>query len=310
MAIDQGWQLDTGLALPPPTTDLDTARADLDRFGLAIVAEALTPDELAAMRIRLLEQAAAERERGLASLEHDGANQRVWNLVNKGAVFNEVLGKPFVTELIGHLLGRPFLLSSNTANIAGRGGEEMVLHTDQGYAPLDITVPLVANVMWMVDDFTEENGATRVVPGSHRSGSHPDPRDRPETVAATGPAGSALVFDGRLWHGTGRNVTDRPRHGVLTYFARPFVRTQEDFSLSVADEVLDAAPPWLLELLGFRVWRTLGGVEGPHGRPDQPPAEVEREVEGPDPSFAFRGRFTRRAADPIGELRPSRPVDG
>lgn len=301
----EAWRLDSGLALPAPTRDLAQARRDLDHYGLAIVADALSPGELAALRARLLEQAAGEREHGVASLEYGGANQRVWNLVNKGSIFREILAAPLVRDLIGHVLGEPFLLSSHTANIAGRGGEAMVLHSDQGYAPPEITIPLVANVMWMVDDFTEANGATRVVPGSHRSGTHPDPQHPPETVAATGPAGSALVFDGRLWHGTGCNRTDALRHGVLTYFARPFLRSQENFALSVSDAVLEEAPPWLLELMGFRVWRTLGGVEGPFGRPDRPAPTVEREVEGPDPSFAFRGGFVRRARDPIGELRPA-----
>ena len=180
----------------------------------------------------------------------------------------------------------------------------MMLHSDQGYVPLDISIPVVANIMWMLDDFTEANGATRVVPGSHLLRRHPDPTNRPRSSAATGRAGSALVFDGRLWHGTGRNVTDRPRHGVLSYFARPFMRPQENCTLSIADDVLAVASPWLKELLGFRVWRSLGGVEGPFGRGTVDPATIERRSDGPDPSFDYVGTFVERPTNPIREMKP------
>lgn len=295
---------DGDLRLPAATRDWNQAKSDLDVYGLAIVEDALTADVLAALRARVTEQAAGERATGVASVEHDGANQRIWNLINKGDVFAELLHHPLIREFMSHLLGGRFTISSYTANIAGRGGDAMVLHADQGYVPLDIHIPLVANVMWMLDDFTEANGATRVVPGSHRIQQHPDPLQRPASVAATGRAGSALIFDGRLWHGTGRNVTDRPRHGVLTYFARPFMRPQENCTLSIADDVLAGASPWLKELLGFRVWRTLGGVEGPYGRGSVDASQIERRSDDPDPSFDFVGTFVERPRHPIRALKP------
>ena len=147
------------------------------------------------------------------------------------------------------------------------GGAAMVLHSDQGYTPRSIALPLTMNVMWMLDDFTDANGATRLVPGSHRRTEEP-PRDRVETVPGVGPAGTALVFDGRIWHGTGANTTaGEKRHGVLTYFCRPWLRPQETHLLAVPPEVVRTLPERLQELLGYNIYPPfLGYVDGRHPR--------------------------------------------
>jgi ectoine hydroxylase-related dioxygenase (phytanoyl-CoA dioxygenase family) len=283
-------------ALPPLTDDVEQAKADLAELGIARIADALTPDEVAALRERLIEQAAAEAAAGVAFFDggdgRGGANQRVWNLPSKGVVFRDLLRHPVVRTFARHILEGDYCLSSHTANIAGPGGEAMGLHSDQGYAPRDIPKPLAMNVMWMLNDFTAENGATRLVPGSHRW-THEPPRDEPvETVAGVGPAGTALVFDGRVWHGTGSNTTaDERRYGVLTYFCRAWLRPQENYTLSTDPAVLDELDDELRALLGLRVWRTLGGVEGPWG-PGTPEAS----------GFRTDG-FVRRPEHPIGELR-------
>src|SRR3989440_4048085 len=140
--------------------DLDAAKGRLDADGYVVVEDALDTELLERLRTRLVEQAAGERVAGVAHLEWDGANQRLWQLPAKGAVFLELLLHPLIDETMGHLLGQSFLLSSLTANIAGRGGDEMFLHSDQGYVSFSTAKPVVANVMWMLSDFTEENGAT------------------------------------------------------------------------------------------------------------------------------------------------------
>lgn len=254
------------LELPPIRHDLDAAREDLDRFGVARRADALRPEQVAALRARLEEQAAAERRDGVAFVDGGGANQRVWNLPSKGGVFRDLLTMPLVRDLARHVLGGDYCLSSHTANITGPGGEEMVLHSDQGYTPRSIPLALTMNVMWMLCDFTDENGGTRLVPGSHLRTEEPPRSPVPETVAGTGPAGTALIFDGRVWHGTGANTTaDERRWGVLTYFCRPWLRPQENYTLSTHPDVVAGASDELLALLGFTVWRTLGGMQGPWG---------------------------------------------
>ena len=215
----------TALELPPLTTNLEEAKGHLDTYGIARIADALDAVQLDALRTRLTEQAECERAAGVGFFDSGGANQRLWNLPSKGEVFCDLLRTELVRTLVRHVLDGDYCLSSHTANIAGPGGEPMVLHTDQGYTPRSVDMALTMNVMWMLVDFTDENGGTRLVPGSHRLQTEP-PRDTEiATVAGTGPAGTALVFDGRIWHGTGANTTaDQYRFGVLTYFCRPWLR--------------------------------------------------------------------------------------
>ncbi len=217
-----------------------------------------------------------------------GRNQRVWMLVNKGAAFLDLLSHTTTRKLVTGLLGDHYLLSSHTANIANSGGVAMRLHTDQWWMPpptrIDraglpvgsmsrelfdqdpeptgaISPPVALNILWMLDEFTESNGATRVVPGSHLSGRQPDANAK--SVAATGPAGTALLCDGRIWHGTGANNTETPRRAVLTTFCTPQFRPQENYTVGARQEVLDTANSDLLELLGFKIWNAYGRTGHP-----------------------------------------------
>jgi len=248
--------------LPAPTRDIARAKADLERHGYCIVRDVLTAGQVAALRARVGAQARGEDAAGKGF--HDGgANQRIWMLLNKGRVFRDLVLHPFAVEMMTPLLGPDFLLSSITANVARPGGEPMYLHTDQGYVDFWTELPLVANIAWMLDDFSEENGGTRLAPGSHRSREWRKELRRP-TVAAAGPAGSALVFDGRLIHGTGANRTaDQQRHAILTYYCRPFMRQQENFFLGLDPALRSPENEPLLRRLGFSIWRGLGRIETP-----------------------------------------------
>lgn len=253
--------------MPSPTRDRERAWADLDEFGYAVVEGALDPDVLHRVRARLVEQAAGELAAGVGYVDSGGRNQRVWNLPNKGDEFLDLLRHPLYVEVMDRLLGRSWLLSSSTANIAGPGGEPMFLHADQGYVPAPFPPrPLVANCGWLLDDFTEANGGTRVVPGSHLLGRGPSPEEASgsDTVPVEGPAGSAFLFDGRLWHGTGSNRTeDQRRHIILNYACVPWLRQQENFTVSLSPGVLARCGEDLLARFGFKVRGTLGGVQGP-----------------------------------------------
>jgi ectoine hydroxylase-related dioxygenase (phytanoyl-CoA dioxygenase family) len=185
-------------------------------------------------------------------------------MVNKAAMFRDLVIHPLMAEMMTPLLGPDFLLSSLSANIARPGGVPMYLHRDQGYVDFWTPKPLVANIAWMLDDFTDENGGTRLVPASHV-----DPKHRTyaleDTVAAEGPAGAALIFDGRLYHGTGPNRTaSEERHAILSYCCRPYIRQQENFFLGLAPKIRMTEREEVLRRLGYFIWaNNLGRVEKP-----------------------------------------------
>ena len=222
-----------------------------------------------------------------------GVNQRIWMIINKGRPFVDLLYNERVLAIVELLLGENYLLSSHGANIAKQGGVKMPLHTDQWWMPaptlqasnplpmgsitrqntpaLPKAVPAVVspcacvNVLWYLRDFNEDSGSTRVVPGSHLSGRQPrEADDAPmEVVSVAGKAGTVLVIDGRIWHGTGANVTPNDRLTVITTFCGPQLRPQENYFLGVKPELLVIADDHLKNLLGYRIWHSYGRTEDP-----------------------------------------------
>jgi ectoine hydroxylase-related dioxygenase (phytanoyl-CoA dioxygenase family) len=254
-----------------PTADLEAARADLSEYGLCLIAGGLGPDALNGVRDRLYEIADADPDAGRGYVyDNDLTNQRVWCLLRYGKVFADLATDPTALDLVRRLLGSRLLLSSLTANITSPGGGEMVVHTDQGYLPHPWPeFPLVANAIWMIDEFRADNGATMVAPGSHRLGYGPQHLDAgespPELVPLEGPAGTLCVMDGRIWHHTGVNCSDGDRRaGLFSYYTKPHIRSQEDWQRSLSVQQLAEADkdPVLADLLGLRSWHSLGLVNG------------------------------------------------
>jgi ectoine hydroxylase-related dioxygenase (phytanoyl-CoA dioxygenase family) len=268
-AVTDGERLQAGDRLAP-------AFAALERDGFAVIDDVLADDELDRLRTRLIEVARRERAAGIdhdPKWEDGPRNQRVFGLLDKGTEFVELVAHPVAMALMEHLLDPLFLLSSITANITGPGGHPMDLHYDQDYVPQPWPAfPIVANIIWMLDDFTEANGATRFIPASHRedhAGWSPDTMGarQGETIAVGGTAGSLVCLDGRVLHQTGANTTDDElRHGVIAYYCQPWIRQQENFSLSIPPEVWPTLPPRVLELVGLQKYHGLGCVSGPTQR--------------------------------------------
>jgi ectoine hydroxylase-related dioxygenase (phytanoyl-CoA dioxygenase family) len=264
------------MATVTDATELESAFAALARDGFAVLPDVLSPEEVKRVRARLVGVARSERTAGIdrnPKWEDGPNNQRVFGLLNKGIEFAHLVEHPVALALMAHLLDPMFLLSSVTANITGPDGHPMYLHYDQDYVPVPWPpFPLVANIIWMLDDFTEENGATRFIPGSHRedhTGWTPDVMNRrgEETVAVGGRAGSLVCLDGRVLHQTGANRTaDQLRHGVIAYYCQPWIRQQENASLSLLPELWPTLSPRVRQLVGLQMYHGLGCVSGPTQR--------------------------------------------
>ena len=274
---------------------LEAAQAHLDEHGYCVVEGAISAGAAAALRERLIEQAAAEAQLGETHQLPD-KKQLIYFLLNKGQGFRDLLFHPAMRSLVEHVIGRHYLLSSYNGHLALPGGTTR-FHTDQwwmpppttaargtllrpgsidrdahrghyqlgeeGIHPVAIAPACVCNVMWTIDDFTAENGATIVVPGSHLFGREPDQELDAEAgwSPAVAPAGSFIVLDGRVWHSTGENRTGRPRIGLTTNFCAWQFRQQENLAMGVSPEVLAHASPELLDLIGFRPTFGYGGIE-------------------------------------------------
>lgn len=250
--------------LPQPTTDIALAMSQFREFGYCIVKDVLSPEEVAAVRARMIEQAAVEKELGIAMLDggEGTPNQRLWALINKGVEFEQMLEKDIVHQFGEEFLGEGFIMGSISGNIAGPGGEPQTLHYDQMVFQPSMDFMAGINIGWFLDDVTDLNGGTRLIPGSHRARRGPDdPYGIEGTIAAEGPAGSVIIWDSRLWHGTGPNRTNEKRHVIISVFYRYFLRANQNYSLLLAPEVEARLSDRQKSLLGFRVTGRLGTLE-------------------------------------------------
>jgi hypothetical protein len=262
-------ELEVARALPPPTRDIETGLRDIGEFGLCIIPDVLSGEALQRTREALYRAADADRLRGREQkfgldYGHDETNQRVWNVLGRDPLFEDMVEHPTALSFVRAILGWPALLGNISANITGPGGGEMVLHADQIFVPEPwAKEPQGLNVAWCLDDFTEENGATCIVPGSHRLNRAPRADEAAtDTVPLEAPAGSIVVFESRLWHRTGFNRTrDQRRAGVFAWYTRPIYRTQENWFLSLSPSFRQFASEEMLVLLGFRT-AGLGLVNG------------------------------------------------
>lgn len=244
----------------------DEARAALMRDGYCIVESALPADELTEFRTALDRIARFDRESGwLQHYAYDGsinANQRIWNLISRDPLFCRLVEHPLAIAFVTEMIGWPALLSGSAANIVNRHGADEVLHCDQTYMPEPWAGPHGINIAWCLDGFTAQNGATRVAPGSHLlNRSYREDEASPEMIPIEAPAGSLVAIDGRCWHRTGTNHTDKPRAGVFNWYTLPIYLPQENWFLSLNPVIRQFGSDTLLTLLGFRP-QMLGRVNG------------------------------------------------
>ena len=203
----------------------DEEKARLDRDGYLPLPGILNPEQVTRFGARLDELTAQEGEDAGKEVHQEAGTDRLSDLVNKDPMFEVCFTHPRVLAGIARVLGPNFKLSSLNARAALPGMGLQALHADWGGAvpPGDY---YVCNSIWLLDDFTETNGSTRVVPGSHRSGKAPsddlpDPTGtHPNEVKLLAPAGTVVIFNSHTWHGGTRNTSPNRRRAMHSYFCR------------------------------------------------------------------------------------------
>ena len=184
---------------------------------------------------------------------------RIYNLLAFGAPFTEVPVHGCVLPIVEQVLDPGCLVSSLSSIAIDPGETAQPIHADDMVIPVAKPhVPFVCNSMWALTDFTEANGATRLVPGSHLL-DNPVYGGTYETVAAEMKRGSVLIWDGALWHGGGANHTGQRRTGVAMNYCAGFIRQQENQQLGLSPELVKTFSPRLQELVGYGVYRGLIG---------------------------------------------------
>lgn len=198
----------------------------LDELGWVCLPGVMDDAFLAEVRRRVEELWEAEGENAGWEFRKEPGARRLANLVDKGEVFERVVAHPRVLDAVGRVLRTGFKLSSLNARSTDPWWEEsQPLHCDAGAVP-DSSGFWVCNTIWLLDDFTPENGPTRIVPGSHRWGKLPqqeltDPKAaHPDEILVLGKAGSVVVMNTHAWHGGTANRTGKPRRALHAFFTR------------------------------------------------------------------------------------------
>jgi len=245
--------------------DVDLHVKEVAEQGYTIVENAIEPalvDELSAalsrLEVFLDVQPAPNSFEGHKTL-------RIYNLLAYDALWQRVPVHEHVLPVVERVLDPGCLISSLSSIDILPGEAAQPIHADDQLIPLPKPhPPTVCNSMWALTDFTEANGATRLVPGTHLSDHSPDYGAEYDSIAAEMAKGSVLIWHGSLWHGGGANSTDEPRVGIAMNYCAGFIRQQENQLLGLSREKVQTFAPRLRELVGYGMYNMLIGHINKH----------------------------------------------
>lgn len=234
--------------------------ADIDDRGFTVIENAIEPDLVVALNAALLR---LERELGIEPARNgfEGHHTvRIYNLLAHGKVFERIPVHPNLLPVVEGVLDEGCLVSSLSSISIDPDEVAQPIHADDQVMPVDKPhVPLVCNSMWALTDFTEENGATRIIPGTHKADASPNYGQHYDSIPAEMPKGSILVWHGSLWHGGGANRSGARRVGIAMNYCAGFIRQQENQQLGLPLDLVRTFEPRLQELCGFGTYRSLIG---------------------------------------------------
>jgi ectoine hydroxylase-related dioxygenase (phytanoyl-CoA dioxygenase family) len=240
--------------------ELEAHVARVATDGYTIVEDAIELDLVDALAEDLFR---LERELGAVPAQNifEGTRTtRIYNLLARGPLYQRIPVHASVLPVVERVLDKGCLVSSLSSIAIGPGETPQPLHADDQVIPLPRPhVPIIANSMWAITDFTEENGATRIIPGSHLRPTAPPLGPEHESIPAVMKRGSVMIYNGSLWHGGGANRTDHRRVGIAMNYCAGYIRQQENQQLGIPLEIARTFEPRLRKLAGFGLYRRLIG---------------------------------------------------
>ena len=265
------------------TSTVDIARhvREIDEQGYSILERVIEPELVDTLHDDLLRLEQVFDVQPSPNSFEGHATIRVYNLLALGRVYERVPVHPAVLPIVEGVLDPGCLVSSLSSISILPGESAQPIHADDQLIPLPKPhVPTVCNTMWALTDFTEANGATRLVPGTHRAPDSPVYGQHYDSVAATMTKGSVLVWNGSLWHGGGANSTGERRVGIAMNYCAGWIRQQENQQLGIPLEIAARFEPRLRELVGYSVYNMLIGHINKHSPVELLDAAV---ASGPSP---------------------------
>lgn len=235
---------------------IEEHRQRLARDGYTIVEDAIS-ETIRQELIDALLRLETEQGFGFAKTRFEGLRTvRIYNLLAHDEIFWQVPLNEKVLAIAEAALDPELLLSSLSSITLAPGQEAQPIHEDTQQIPLPRPhAPIAINALWALTEFTEANGATRVIPGSHLEPAPPVYGASYETIPAEMPAGSVMIFDSQLWHAGGANRTDQRRFALSCYYCAGWMRQQENLLLGIPMETARKFPRRLQELCGYSVYK-------------------------------------------------------
>ena len=233
---------------------------EINEQGYTIIEDAIDGDHVDALYDDLQR---LEKKLGTtpATNSFEGSSTwRIYNLLVHGELYERIPVHPSVLPVVEGVLDHGCLVSSLSSIAIGPDETPQPIHADDQLMPLAKPhVATVCNTMWAITDFTEENGATRIIPGSHLRDHSPEYGQHYDSIPAEMKKGSVLIWHGSLWHGGGANRTKERRVGIAMNYCAGFIRQQENQQLGIPREIARGFSPRLRELVGYGVYRMLIG---------------------------------------------------
>jgi hypothetical protein len=226
--------------------------AAFDHDGWALAPNAVDVALLEQLRAHLARAYEQQRTVQIANGVGYGTDGTVHHLPLAGGAFLELLERNPLADVLENFFGGPYIVNTYGGVLNFPGNLSYVGRIHRDLRSFSGTLPLMAQWLVMLDDFTEENGATYLLNGSHRVAETPSEETFfSHATRAVGPAGSIVVFNSNLWHAAGVNRSSEPRRALTIAFTRPFLKQQLDYPRALGYEQADCLSPTLRQLLGY-----------------------------------------------------------